>query len=119
MDGFQKLKDSFAKLQLDKSKVTDLNFTADIRAECERFQLVSDELDQCKRIVLDFLKDAPVVAAPIAPTRGIARGSSASFSTTKRETVMLPTFSGDEKTAFLEYPVWKTQWESHIQEYEN
>ena len=83
--------------------------------------MLSDELDQCKRIALDFLKDAPVVAAPSAPSvsRGRAHGSSSGFSTTKRETVMLPTFSGNEKTAFLEYPVWKTQWESHIQEYES
>ena len=116
----QKLEDSFAKLLLDKSKVTSLDPTADIREECERFQLVSDELDQCKRIALDFLKDAPVMAAPIVASvpGGRVSGSTSSFSTTKRETVMLPTFSGDEKTAFLQYPVWKTQWESHIQEYE-
>ena len=31
---------------------------------------------------------------------------------------MLPTFSGEEKTAYLQYSIWKTQWESHIQEYE-
>ena len=31
---------------------------------------------------------------------------------------MLPKFSGDEKTAFLQYPVWKKQWLSHITEYE-
>ena len=32
---------------------------------------------------------------------------------------MLPAFSGDEKTAFLKYPVWKQQWDSHIVEYED
>ena len=31
---------------------------------------------------------------------------------------MLPHFSGDEKSAYLKYPVWKKQWEEHIQEYE-
>ena len=31
---------------------------------------------------------------------------------------MLPKFSGDEKFAFLKYPVWKQQWSSHITEYE-
>ena len=31
---------------------------------------------------------------------------------------MLPKFSGDERTAFLKYPVWKTQWLNHITEYE-
>ena len=44
------------------------------------------------------------------------RGSS--FSATKRETVMLPQFSGEEKTAFLQHPIWKKQWLSHISEYE-
>ena len=117
----KKLEDSFASLLSDKAKVTSLDSTADIREDVERFQLVSDEVDQCKRIALDFLKDAPVVVAPIDPgvsTGGRGLGSTSGFSATKRETVMLPTFSGDEKTAFLQYPVWKTQWESHIQEYE-
>ena len=31
---------------------------------------------------------------------------------------MLPKFRGDEKTAFLQYPVWKKLWSSHIVEYE-
>ena len=32
---------------------------------------------------------------------------------------MLPQFSGEEKTAFLQYPIWKKQWSSHITEYES
>ena len=31
---------------------------------------------------------------------------------------MLPQFSGEEKTAFLQYPIRKKQWLSHISEYE-
>ena len=31
---------------------------------------------------------------------------------------MLPQFSGDERSAFLQYPAWKKQWLSHILEYE-
>ena len=31
---------------------------------------------------------------------------------------MLPKFSGEEKTAYLKYPVWKEEWNSHITEYE-
>ena len=49
---------------------------------------------------------------------GSSSGSSGSVSTTKRETVMLPHFSGDEKSAYLKYPVWKKQWDNHILEYE-
>ena len=31
---------------------------------------------------------------------------------------MLPHFSGDEKTAYLKFPVWKQQWTDHIKECE-
>ena len=31
---------------------------------------------------------------------------------------MLPKFSGEEKSAYLQYPIWKKQWNSHIMEYE-
>ena len=31
---------------------------------------------------------------------------------------MLPKFSGEEKTAYLNYPVWREQWASHITDYE-
>ena len=82
---------------------------------------VVDEVEKCKLIGLRYMKDSST-----APTSVVSSGASGSragsgsstFSTTKRETVMLPTFSGEEKTAYLQYPIWKTQWESHIQEYE-
>ena len=51
---------------------------------------------------------SPSVVSTVADVTGGGRdrsGSGTNFSTTKRETVMLPKFSGDEKTAFLKYSI--------------
>ena len=114
-----KVEEAFSKLLVDKTKVLSLDSSIDLVQEEEKLKLVSEELETCKRIALQFLKDTPVPAATISaePTGG-GRAATSSFSTTKRETVMLPKFSGEEKSAYLEYPVWKKQWESHIVEYE-
>ena len=80
---------------------------------------VVDEVARCKRIILEYVKDDVASRTVAAADTGGGTGSvRSSFSTTTRETVMLPQFSGDEKTAFLKYPVWKQQWDTHIQEYE-
>ena len=117
-----KLEDSQSKLLEERVKVADMDPAADLSALCDMFtNLVVVEVDQCKLIALEYLKEDVPVAPVAAPTvsSGGGRGSSTSgFSATKRETVMLPKFSGDEKTAFLRYPVWKKLWSSHILEYE-
>ena len=69
------------------------------------------------------IKDASSSSATTDGTGGSRSvgGSStvvSSFNATKRETLMLPHFSGEEKTAYLKYPICKQQWESHITEYE-
>ena len=112
----KKVEDSLAKIQEDMSKVVDMDPSADLTAVFEQFNsLVVDEVDRCKSIALEYVKDAPSLGP--APVHGGGE-SRIGFSTTKRETVMLPKFSGDEKSAFLKYPVWKLQWEDHIREYE-
>ena len=108
-----KLEDMFAKLLQEKVKVANLDASVDLNTEIEQVKVIGVELDQCRKIALEYLKDAPVTSASAEPT-GRARATTASFSTTKRETVMLPQFSGDERSAYLQYPVWKKQWESHI-----
>ena len=103
-----------AKLHETKAKVIKLNPAADLVAVHEQFNsLVVDEVDSCKRIVLEYVKDAPAVVSDAVTGGGRSRSG---FSTSKRETVMLPKFSGEEKTAYLKYPVWKQQWDDHIQE---
>ena len=66
-------------------------------------------METCKKLGLTYLKDAPVEL--IATSGG---GSSQ----TKREPVKLPKFQGDERTAFLKFPVWETQWKTQIEDYE-
>ena len=117
-----KLEDQQAKLLEERVKVASMDPAADISGICDQFtNLVVVEVDRCKRLALDYLKeDTTVVSTPAATVEsgGGTRFSSTGFSTTKRETVMLPKFSGEEKTAYLQYPVWKKQWSCHIAEYE-
>ena len=116
----KKLEADYAKLVQEKLELFNLDPEADLSAVVDQFNaLVLDEVDRCKAIALEFMKDVPVpeVPAPVVLTGGgTSRG--AGFSATKRETVMLPKFSGDEKTSFLQYPIWRKQWDSHISEYE-
>ena len=66
-------------------------------------ELVEEELRKCKRGGFVIRADATMEEAPCA---------------VKKEMVMLPKFSGDKRTAYLEYPTWKRQWTSHIINYE-
>ena len=105
----------FASSELQKEKVglLVLDPEANLQAEEQLFTTsVAEEVERCKRVALEYLKDAPT---PVVPTGG---GRGEGYSSTKRETVLLPKFSGDEKTAFLKFPVWRKQWCSHISEYE-
>ena len=83
---------------------------------------VVDEYEKVRRSGLKYLNSEPT-RPTIEPTDTedgtmTVATRSAGFSTTKRETVMLPKFCGDEKSAFLQYPIWKKQWSMHITEYE-
>ena len=59
---------------------------------------VVDVVEQCKQVALEYLRDDTTTAMDTGG--GTDRRSS--FSTTKRETVMLPKFSGEEKNCFSE-----------------
>ena len=78
---------------------------------------VLDELDKCNTIVLQYFKTVPPTCHAPTPTTTTTT-SSYSSGNTKREAVKLPKFAGDEKFAFLKYPVWRQQWDSHVAEYE-
>ena len=94
-----KVESAMSKLMEEKTRLLTLNPTADLVAVSEQFNSrVVDEVGRCKRIALEYLKDDVTAAVPAADTGGGERR--ASFSTTKRETVMLPQFSGEEKTPF-------------------
>ena len=116
----KKLEDMQAKLLEEKVQLSNRDPSADLSALVDQFNnLVVVEVDRCKKIAIEYLKeDVATTVAPVSGATGGESRSSISFSSTKRETVMLPKFSGDEKTAYLKYPVWKEQWMSHINEYE-
>ena len=102
-----KIEDSFQKLSQEKVDLFNLDSSFDTKEIVELFNLrVASEFERCKATGLAYMKDE--VSTPVVSTGGggetvVPAGSS--YSTTKRETVMLPHFSGDEKTAFLKYPV--------------
>ena len=103
-------------MSAEKAKLLSTNPAADLTVVNEQFNSrVVDVVEQCKQIALHYLRDD---TASVTVDTGGGTDRRSSFSTTKRETVMLPKFSGEEKTAFLKYPVWKLQWDSHILEYE-
>ena len=77
--------------------------------------LVFAEVEKCRLYGLRYMKDTPMSSPSVTPASdgSTVASSVSSYSTTKRETVMLPHFSGDEKSAYIKYTVWKRQWESH------
>ena len=103
-----KIEGWYDDLHTEKLKLLNLSSSEDFSDLVTQFDsLVVKELDKCKAIALEYLKDVPATLTP--SVEGGSVSSRGSFSTTKRETVMLPQFSGDEKTAYLCYPVWKKQ----------
>ena len=116
-----RLGERYSEIIKEKVNVLSLDDTIDLAEINEQLEsLVVSEIDKCRRIGLEYMKDmpaAPTVTTAAIPTGG-GSGPGGGFSATKRETVMLPKFSGDEKTAYLRYPVWKQQWSNHITEYE-
>ena len=73
-------------------------------------ELVGKSLQQCKGVGLAYLQAEASSRSVIKP-RDTA-------STTKKETVMLPSFSRQDDTAYLKYPVWRKQWALHITNHE-
>ena len=105
-----------------KAIIMTLDPSVDLTEVMDQYQnLVVNEVEKCKKVALGYMKDSS--SSPTASTGGGVADTESSRSgvsqgSTKRETVMLPHFSGDEKTAFLKYPIWKKQWDEHIKEYE-
>lgn len=112
-----KVESSHELLLQEKLSLLNMSRTEDFSEQVALFDsLVIQEVERCKAVALEYMKDEPSSPAPTSAGESNARRSS--FSTTKRETVMLPHFNGDEKSGYLKYPVWKAQWDEHIKEYE-
>ena len=70
-------------------------------------------------MAVEFLKftiqdGKPIPHSEVQPTGG-------GKTQTRKELVTLPKFTGDEKMGqpFLTYPIWLTDWKSHIVDYED
>ena len=89
-----KLENSQAKLLEERVALSNMDPTADLSGLCDQFSnLVVVEIDLCKRLALEYLKAdvsiTPTPAATVSSSEG-TRSSPTGFSSTKRETVMLP-----------------------------
>ena len=74
-------------------------------------EFVGEELRKCKEVGLANLQADTTVGDTMSQSKDILRN-------TKREMIMLPRFSIDERTAYLKYSVLKKQSVSHIVDYE-
>ena len=114
----QKIEGWYEGLHREKLELLNADSSEDFAELVVLFNtLVVEEMDRCKTIGLEYLKDMPSEVTTDAGPSG-SGSPRVGYSSTKRETVMLPHFSGEEKTAYLKYPVWKKQWDEHITEYE-
>ena len=123
--GFSDLRKELAKVEAEYTElkqkhasVVEMNPTAaDLSELAKEFKsMVVDEYSRCEEVGFAYLQaDVPPVQTSSSANEP---RSSSSNSNTKKETVKLPKFSGEEKTAYLQYPVWKKQWSCHIIEYE-
>ena len=111
-----KIESMYEDLVVEKAKVLGMNPTGVSEDDDKQFRTsVTEELERAKGVAFGYLKDAP--AASITSVEPTVRGGGG-FSSTKKEAITLPKFSGDEKTAFLKYPIWKDLWSKLIMEYE-
>ncbi len=111
------VKAEYAELKQQHASVVEMNPTADLTELAREFKsLVVEEYSRCEEVGFAYLQaDVPPVQTPSFANEPRIISSS---SNTKKETVKLPKFSGDEKTAYKLYPIWRKQWDSHIMDYE-
>ena len=112
----QNVEIGLGKLVEQKRKLIEVDPTRDAEDLEHTFNAkVVKEVQVAKKLAMVYVKDEDSTSTATLGGGGSARGG---YSSTKKEAVKLPKFSGDEKTAFLKYPIWKKQWESQITEYE-
>ena len=111
---WQKIVTEYDQLKVKYLKLSSMDPSRDVTGVGQKFQNDVEKVFLAKqKLILPLLKDtSPVV------TSGTSGGSSGA-SSTRKETVKLPDFSGEEKTIpYLKYPIWKKEWEKVIGEYE-
>jgi len=97
-----KIEAKYKKLNAERADVESrFPSTEDTVLATKFAELVREVFRQCKEVGLTYLQDKVNIR--------YTTGSSNTGTTTNKETLMLLKFSGDEKTAYLKYPVWWKQ----------
>ena len=111
---FKMLKEKLIKLvSMDESQ--DAEGSQEVKG---KFQEAETAFTKFHNWILPQLKDAPITSGGSSSSSSSSSGSSLSSSSAKKEAVSLPCFEGSvKKSPFLQYPIWKDQWDKMIVEY--
>ena len=109
---WRKIDSEFASLKSNWICLTGLAHEQDIGETNVKFEAAEVTYADMQKWIFTQCKDIT------APQSSVA-GSAVKHSSTKKESVQLPKFSGCEKSSpFLAYPTWRKQWDKLIKEYE-
>ena len=102
-----------AEMDLKFSKASDTQYQ--LKKDVENRQMEEQEKAARERIyAVSLAKFKSSIVGFGKPS-----GQFTTLSVAKRISIRnIPKFSGDKKAPFLQYPIWKKQWNSHISEYE-
>ena len=108
---YGKIEVHYKRLRAEKTDVEYKFPSEDTELATKFSELVGEGFRRCKEVRFSYLQAEVTSGGATYRSRNAA-------SATKKETVMLLKFSGDKRTAYLRYPVWRKQWVSHIVDYE-
>ena len=109
--GYERLEVEFGVLKSKLVELRSMDPSKLLPDLTESFKEVETIYTSSRQQLLTQLKDSK--------TSGGVASNSASSSTTKKETVKLPEFSGeDAKNPYLEFPIWLQQWNALINDYD-
>ena len=103
-------------------KMVGLSPGSDMSRSMDKFKKdVEDVYQTHLQGALEYLKSAPTTTRTVVASRSSAGSAPStghsSMPGVKRELVSLPKFSGKEPACFLNYPVWRTNWDKLIEVY--
>ena len=109
-EGVQRLENEFSTLKSKLVELRSMDPSKPLTEILDLFKQVEDVYSTSHQQLLTLLKDFKTSGGVLSDS-----ASSSTGSTTKRETVHLPDFSGeDEKNPYLEFPVWLQRWNALI-----
>ena len=108
---WQKIEVEFQSLKNQIIKVAGMDHTQDVTEINNKFVNDAEKIFvDMQKWMLSELRNSPSI---------IGGTATVSDRSTRKESVRLPSFKGDEKESpFLKFPIWKKQWEVVIVEYE-